>query len=292
MSEEKRFPLQPEKGVTPGPLSCSWSVAEKSYGAYALRFGRSQSLETLAKRGGFSWGEMDDQYPAWREEESEIARLRAENEALKDAMSECPDCDKLEAAVAKVAALTKELADAKNSKPNSHFECQGVAAGLRASCEDLTERLNNQLEKVEYLDKANAALTAKLASMAEVVEAAGRCRNSQAFKLSKEISYSEAWANLLDALSRLTAAPEKNTPCSFHAERGWNYEKCVADHLAQMAAPEGKPCRRAETGWCLTHNMMCGTNPGVECLSPNRHNNSAFPDGCPSCCPPSPGKGE
>lgn len=75
VSEEKRFPLQPEKGVTPGPLSCSWSVAEKSYGAYALRFGRSQSLETLAKRGGFSWGEMDDQYPAWREEESELARL-------------------------------------------------------------------------------------------------------------------------------------------------------------------------------------------------------------------------
>ncbi len=53
---------------------------------------------------------------------------------------------------------------------------------------------------------------------------------------------------------------------------------------------EGKPCRRAETGWCLTHNMMCGTNPGVECLSPNRHDNPAFPDGCPHCAPPKEGK--
>lgn len=64
----KRFPLQASKDVTPGPKDCAWSIAEKAYANYVKRFGSSQSLERLAERGGFSWWEMDDQYPDWRKE--------------------------------------------------------------------------------------------------------------------------------------------------------------------------------------------------------------------------------
>jgi hypothetical protein len=80
----KRFPIQWE-GTIP------WSVAEVAYQAYAKRFGRHQSLERLAQRGGFSAGEMDMFAPDWRERvektegfEARIAELERElNEKLE-----------------------------------------------------------------------------------------------------------------------------------------------------------------------------------------------------------------
>lgn len=83
---QKMFPLQTSrrKGIVPGPLQIPWSVAEKAYGAYAREYGKGQSLERLAERGGFGWCEMDDLYPQWRAEASEIAELRSEITA-KDA---------------------------------------------------------------------------------------------------------------------------------------------------------------------------------------------------------------
>lgn len=82
---EKMFPLQTSRGedVKPGPIQIPWSIAEKAYGAYARAYGRGQSLERLAERGGFEWYEMDMLYPQWREECDELAKLRAENEKLR-----------------------------------------------------------------------------------------------------------------------------------------------------------------------------------------------------------------
>jgi hypothetical protein len=80
MSEPKRFPLCQEcssSKVPPGPRSIPWSVAEKAYDIYARKYGRDQSLEKLAERGGFYPGELDELYPQWRDEVSELARLTA-----------------------------------------------------------------------------------------------------------------------------------------------------------------------------------------------------------------------
>jgi hypothetical protein len=72
------FPLQTERPpVKPGPLQIPWSIAEKAYGAYAAQYGRQQTLERLAQRGGFGWSEMDMLYPPWRDEVDELAKLRA-----------------------------------------------------------------------------------------------------------------------------------------------------------------------------------------------------------------------
>lgn len=68
----KRFPLMPGVSGDHGPSSCAWEIAEKAYANYVKRFGSQQSLERIAQRGGFSWLEMDDQYPAWREEEAKL----------------------------------------------------------------------------------------------------------------------------------------------------------------------------------------------------------------------------
>lgn len=64
-----RFPIL--RGLWPvpeGPTDIPWAVAEKAYEEYARRYGREQSLERLAERGGFDVWEMDDLYPAWRSE--------------------------------------------------------------------------------------------------------------------------------------------------------------------------------------------------------------------------------
>lgn len=36
-----------------------WSIAEQAYSVYSSKYGRGQSLERLAERGGFGHGEMD-----------------------------------------------------------------------------------------------------------------------------------------------------------------------------------------------------------------------------------------
>jgi hypothetical protein len=67
MSEARMFPIQSERGARPHPLLIPWSIAELAYSVYSARYGRSQSLEDLARRGGFGPGEMDMFLPDWRE---------------------------------------------------------------------------------------------------------------------------------------------------------------------------------------------------------------------------------
>ena len=62
----KQFPLLHDPRNR-GPRSVPWGVAERAYQEYARRYGRSQSLERLAERGGFSEGELDALAPGWRE---------------------------------------------------------------------------------------------------------------------------------------------------------------------------------------------------------------------------------
>lgn len=76
----RMFPLQAgyrDAKAAPHPLQIPWSVAEKAHCAYVRSYGTRQSLERLAERGGFDGAEMDMLYPAWREEVSELASLRA-----------------------------------------------------------------------------------------------------------------------------------------------------------------------------------------------------------------------
>jgi hypothetical protein len=91
IAQERRFPIQRERGAEAHPLLIPWSVAEKAYSVYAARYGRGQSLERLAERGGFAPSEMDDFHPTWREEASEIATLKACAEADRAAL----DADRL-----------------------------------------------------------------------------------------------------------------------------------------------------------------------------------------------------
>lgn len=100
-AQSRMFPLQASREVEPHPLSIPWSVAEKAYSAYAAKYGRGQTLERLAERGGFSGGEMDMLYPGWRAECDDVQAQDIDHVALPDCR--CNDCwqAQIDAAVAR-----------------------------------------------------------------------------------------------------------------------------------------------------------------------------------------------
>lgn len=82
-AKPKTFPIQaPYRGEAhygkPYPARIPWWLAEEAFGAYSSRYGRDQSLEQLAARGGFGTGEMDTFRPGWIEAARETTDLRAE----------------------------------------------------------------------------------------------------------------------------------------------------------------------------------------------------------------------
>jgi hypothetical protein len=70
---QRIFPIQVDhRVVKPHPTSIPWAIADLAYSVYSAESGRSQSLEDLARRGGFGAGEMDMFLPDWRERCSAI----------------------------------------------------------------------------------------------------------------------------------------------------------------------------------------------------------------------------
>lgn len=131
-----------------GPVTIPWSVAEKAYSRYAALCGGRQTLERVAERGGFYAGEMDELYPEWRNETSEIAALRARVDELEDEKRpQCgallhPDCaapslreriraaeSKLEKAEQENARLRKVIEDAPH-----HYTCQWMRGLGKCDC--------------------------------------------------------------------------------------------------------------------------------------------------------------
>lgn len=84
MQQERWFPVtspitsRQANQSGPSPAQIPWSVAERAYAGYVGRYGREQSLERVAERGGWYAEELDDLLPGWREEVSEITQLRAQ----------------------------------------------------------------------------------------------------------------------------------------------------------------------------------------------------------------------
>jgi hypothetical protein len=76
MTPERMFPIVQNPPVP-------WSVAERAYRVYAEKYGTSQSLERLAERGGFHPKEMDSLNPGWRDQATELHRLREDLAAAR-----------------------------------------------------------------------------------------------------------------------------------------------------------------------------------------------------------------
>jgi hypothetical protein len=78
----KMFPIQSQRDALPHPIMIPWSIAELAYSVYSVKYGRDQSLERLAERGGFGPSEMDTFLPGWRHMCSEIEQLKKDSNRL------------------------------------------------------------------------------------------------------------------------------------------------------------------------------------------------------------------
>jgi hypothetical protein len=58
MNAERRAPVQSSKQHNRPIGTIAWSEHEQVWKAYAARYGRQQSAERIAERGGFGYGEI------------------------------------------------------------------------------------------------------------------------------------------------------------------------------------------------------------------------------------------
>lgn len=77
--ERKMAPVQGYSAGIP------WSLHREAWDAYAKKYGKNQTAERLADRGGFGTEELDDFIPGWRDRVSEITALREEVKRLSEA---------------------------------------------------------------------------------------------------------------------------------------------------------------------------------------------------------------
>lgn len=66
MSDERRAPVQGDRSMAKGqpgrePGTISWEEHVRAWEEYARRYGRDQSAERIAERGGFGYRELTDQ---------------------------------------------------------------------------------------------------------------------------------------------------------------------------------------------------------------------------------------
>lgn len=121
----KTFPILRDRKARPYPTEIPWSVAELAYSVYSSRYGNSQSLQTLANRGGFHPGEMDDFLPDWRERCDENAALRAEKDSIfKTLMAREQEIGRLQSHIARLEKANQVMRDGLEfyGDPNRWFK--------------------------------------------------------------------------------------------------------------------------------------------------------------------------
>lgn len=82
--------MAPVQGYSAG---IPWAMHLRAYDAYRKKYSPQPEMINYEKgcRGGFGVSELDMFIPGWREELSELSRLRAANEKLAEALRECSD---------------------------------------------------------------------------------------------------------------------------------------------------------------------------------------------------------
>lgn len=152
---ERLFPViyWQSKDAKPGPMQIPWSVAEQAYSAYSSTYGRNQTLERLAERGGFHAGELDRFLPDWREQSSEITALRSK---LREMAAEIAE------AGSRHAGLCDTVAGAlRNSGRHSLGEEITLASDLRPFVWELSYAEGTQRRRADEAVVRLAAVSAE-----------------------------------------------------------------------------------------------------------------------------------
>jgi hypothetical protein len=115
LKSPKRAPVQ---GFAAG---IPWEMHLRAYDVYCKRYGQQESmidLEGKNCRGGFGTSELDDFIPGWRDELTEIGRLKSEIASLTS---------QLEEARAKFLTLSEFKARYMKGRPNAVEEARAKA---------------------------------------------------------------------------------------------------------------------------------------------------------------------
>lgn len=173
------FPLQVTRDTKtkPGPVSVPWVVAERAWAAYSQIYGRDQSVERLAERGGFDWAEMDRLFPGWREATDAWKRLESELNSAQQDLARVREQN---------CTLTAQIAESRErvATLEARLEQVGIAVQLGAEHDavtrdaaqeqvrDLSRELDSVLARVERLEAGLADAVQQLRAAA--VLAAGQ----------------------------------------------------------------------------------------------------------------------
>lgn len=236
MSDEKLFPIQRERGAAPHPIRIPWSVAERAYSIYSAKYGRDQSLERLAERGGFGPGEMDEFLPGWRDEVSEITKLRTEVKRL-EALLHSAD-------TTPASGWASELAAAREN-------VSGTAALLseaQAEVDRVTLALNNIIRRAHVEEPEGQTIRELNQSVRvlrdELHEQRIRAQNSDAYRdalqrvVARADKYGRKGGGQFLGTSGRVDCPECHWPVDHSPECEWG--KRLAEARALLPQPEGK----------------------------------------------------
>lgn len=154
---ERMFPILTQRGAAAHPLKIPWSVAELAYSVYAGKFGKFQSLERLAERGGFGPDEMDEFVPDWRERCSELSALQAKLDEAKLKLGDRVDRHdrdgkELMRVRAKLAEAERER-DEVNVRAEKYLRCRDEAIyDGRAKVGDMRVERNTERARADRAD--------------------------------------------------------------------------------------------------------------------------------------------
>lgn len=152
-TKAREFPIQSERGAKPHPTSIPWWLADQAYSVYSARYGKAQSLERLAERGGFGPSEMDEFVPDWREQCSAYEALKKELENEKD-----------RAEMFKVATIEAYQKEDKMLKELAELRAEGKLA-----VKELMDRAEKEKEARDMLEKVCEA-SQKLLERADEIQ--------------------------------------------------------------------------------------------------------------------------
>jgi len=126
-----KFPIMREKDAKPHPVSIPWSIAELAYSGYRSRFGEDQSMEELARRGGFAPSEMDQWLPDWRDRCSEIFsildQLKQSQKLVQELESIVNKLRKTDDGVVMTQGMTVYGHIGDQPRSDNVFVCAGIA---------------------------------------------------------------------------------------------------------------------------------------------------------------------
>jgi hypothetical protein len=274
-------------------------VADRAWATYSGRYGRDQSVERLAERGGFSWGEMDDLFPGWRDETCRWRELERENASLLNRVADLTAvgntykadaerlarerddfvdrvtvaevaCEQAESRAREYASLATRNGYERDAAQRKNSEWKTGSEALQAELNRLTAKLDESRSTLATLRRREEVLEDKLGWALERLD-----ESDPEVRAAWDLVNPGNPAEMPDVVMCATPA-----------------EKAAKPPCACFAEAECSTCEEARTSSARRANLPCQacdycgvlTCPG-DCLARICRHEGIGKPGCPTCDP-------